>query len=198
MKKKCKIDPPGKIKIMKSLSQLMAKKDFHSITTFEIAKTAEVTEALIYKYFKDKKDLLYEVLYELFIEFNTVVGLQVIQKKTCIEKLEIIIAESLAAYTANRVFSKILFLEVRNSQGFFKTKAYECVRTYSKRILGIIEKGIDNGELKPSIDPIVFRKIILGAIEHACLGEIVFERELDIDTVSKGISSIVFEGAKAE
>ncbi len=197
MKKKCKIDPPGKIKIMKSLSQLMAKKDFHSITTFEIAKTAEVTEALIYKYFKDKKDLLYEVLYELFIEFNTVFDDQVMQKKTCIEKLEVVIAASLSTYDGNRVFAKILFLEVRNSPGFFKTKAYDCIRTYSKKILDIIESGMENGEFKPGIDPVIFRKIILGAIEHACLGEIIFEKELDIDTVTKGIISIVFEGAKA-
>jgi len=197
MKKKCKIDPPGKIKIMKSLSQLMAKKDFHSITTFEIAKTAEVTEALIYKYFKDKKDLLYEVLYELFIEFNNVFDHQVLKKETCIEKLEVVIAASLSKYAANRVFAKILFLEVRNSPEFFKTKAYECVRTYSKKILDIIEEGQENGEFKPGIDPIIFRKIILGAIEHACLGEIIFNKELDIDTVSKGITLIVFEGAKA-
>jgi len=36
--------------------------------------------------------------------------------------------------------------------------------------------------------------VILGAIEHACLGEIIFARELDIDQVSKGITNIVFNG----
>ena len=55
---------------MNSFSLLMAQKDFHSITTAEIAKTAEVTEGLIYKYFKDKKDLLYQVLNEHFFEFQ--------------------------------------------------------------------------------------------------------------------------------
>ena len=39
--------------------------------------------------------------------------------------------------------------------------------------------------------------MILGAIEHACLGEIIFGKELDIDAVSTGISQIVFNGAKA-
>jgi TetR/AcrR family fatty acid metabolism transcriptional regulator len=36
--------------------------------------------------------------------------------------------------------------------------------------------------------------VILGAIEHACIGEIIFARELDIDQVSKGITNIVFNG----
>ena len=53
-----KPDPPGRIKIITSFSRLMREKDFHSITTAQIAKNAQVTEGLIYKYFKDKKDLL--------------------------------------------------------------------------------------------------------------------------------------------
>jgi TetR/AcrR family fatty acid metabolism transcriptional regulator len=69
MKHKGKTNPPGRIKIIKSFSRLMKEKDFHSITTAEIAGNAKVTEGLIYKYFKDKKDLLYQVLNDHFAEF---------------------------------------------------------------------------------------------------------------------------------
>ena len=47
----------------------MEKKEFSAITTSQIAKTAGVTEALIYKYFKDKRDLLHEVLREYLEPF---------------------------------------------------------------------------------------------------------------------------------
>ena len=67
MKHKGKTNPPGRIKIMTSFSALMKEKDFHSITTAEIAKNADVTEGLIYKYFKDKKDLIYQVLNDHFL-----------------------------------------------------------------------------------------------------------------------------------
>ena len=63
-------NPPGRIKIMKALSTLMEKKDFDSITTSEIASEAGVTEGLIYKYFKDKKDLLYKLLEDHFQLFQ--------------------------------------------------------------------------------------------------------------------------------
>ncbi len=69
-------------------------------------------------------------------------------------------------------------------------------RKYSRTILKIIEKGIEIGEIKSDVDPYILRKVILGAIEHACLGEIIFGKELDIDDVSTGISGIVFNGAK--
>lgn len=197
MKPKPKTNPPGRIKIMKSFSSLMAVKDFHSITTAEIAGNATVTEGLIYKYFKDKKDLLYQVLNEHFFEFIAKIENRVANEKTCIEQLEVIIFSSLESYADNRIFSKILLLEVRNSPDFFESCAYDMVRKYTRTILEIIEKGIRDGELKEQTDPLILRKVILGAIEHACLGEIIFGKTLDIDEVSTGISSIVFEGAKA-
>jgi len=192
-----KTNPPGRIKIMKSFSLLMAQKDFHSITTSEIAGNAEVTEGLIYKYFKDKKDLLYQVLNEHFFEFQAKIENRIANEKTCIEQLEVIIFSSLESYADNRIFSKILLLEVRNSLDFFDSCAYEMVRKYSRTILDIIEKGMEIGEFKPDMDPYILRKVILGAIEHACLGEIIFGKELDIDEVSTGIANIVFNGAKA-
>lgn len=197
MRHKGKTNPPGRIKIMKSFSKLMGEKDFHSITTAEIAGNANVTEGLIYKYFKDKKDLLYQVLNEHFFEFQAKIENRIANEKTCVEQLEVIIFTSLESYAENRIFSKILLLEVRNSLDFFDSCAYGRVRTYSRTILDIIEKGIAIGEIKADVDPYTLRKVILGAIEHACLGEIIFGKELDIDEVSTGISNIVFNGAKA-
>ena len=196
MKHKGKTNPPGRIKIMKSFSRLMAQKDFHSITTAEIAGNAQVTEGLIYKYFKDKKDLLYQVLNKHFVEFQTKIESRISKENNCIKQLEIIIFSSLESYADNRIFSKILLLEVRNSLDFFDSGAYEMIRKYSRTILEIIKKGIKKKELRSDIDPLILRKIILGAIEHACLGEIIFSRQLDIDAVSTGIANIVFNGAK--
>ena len=197
MKHKGKTNPPGRIKIMKSFSSLMAQKDFHSITTAQIAKNAQVTEGLIYKYFKDKKDLLYQVLNEHLLTFQVKIEAGIANEKSCIKQLEIIIFSSLESYVQNRIFSRILLLEVRNSLDFFDSITYEMVRKYSCTILEIIEKGIKKGELKSDLDALILRKLILGAIEHACLGEVIFGRELDIDKVSTGISNIVFNGAKA-
>ena len=196
--KKKKSNPPGRIKIMKSLSSLMAQKDFHSITTAQIAKTAKVTEGLIYKYFKDKKDLLYQVLNEHFHEFRAKIENRVDNEINSIRQLEVVIYTSLESYAENRIFSRILLLEVRNSPNFFESTAYAQVKIYSRTILDIIKKGQEKKELRSDINPYTLRKVILGAIEHACLGEIIFGREMsDIDRVSSDISTIVFNGASS-
>jgi AcrR family transcriptional regulator len=196
MKHKGKTNPPGRIKIMQSFSRLMMEKDFHSITTARIAENADVTEGLIYKYFKDKKDLLYQVLNDHFVDFQTKIEQRISQKKTCIEQLEVIIFSSIESYAANRVFSRILLLEVRNSLEFFDSSAYEMVRKYAHTILDIIENGIERGEFKPDTNAVVLRKVILGAIEHACLGEIIFGREMEIENTARAITDIIFNGVR--
>ena len=188
--------PPGRVKIVRAFSELLMQKDFHSITTAQIAQDAKVTEGLIYKYFKDKKDLLYQVLNEHFQDFLTAVETRISAEKTCLGRLTGIIFVSLEQYAANRIFSRVLLLEVRNSQTFFESGVYEMVKEYSRGVLGIIEEGIKNGELRRDVDPDVLRKVIFGAIEHACLGEIIFGRELNISAISRQISDIVFNGVK--
>ena len=47
--------PPGRVKIADALRTLLEQKEFNAITTAEISRQAGVTEALIYKYFKESR-----------------------------------------------------------------------------------------------------------------------------------------------
>ncbi|HKK90183.1 MAG TPA: TetR/AcrR family transcriptional regulator [Desulfobacteraceae bacterium] len=189
--------PPGQIKIKKAFLELMKTKDFHSITTAVIANQAGVTEGLIYKYFRDKKDLLYQVLEDYFNAFQETIETKIQSTDSSIEKLKIIIATSLASYTGNRVFARILLLEVRSAPEYFHCSAYRMVQRYARTILDIIRQGINNNEISREVDPKVLRKVILGAIEHACLGEILFNRDIDTETVSDNVCHIIFKGAQS-
>ena len=52
--------PPGRIRLAQSLVALLEEKEFTAISAAEIAKHAGVTDALIYKYYKDKRGLFQE------------------------------------------------------------------------------------------------------------------------------------------
>ncbi|MBF0302564.1 MAG: TetR/AcrR family transcriptional regulator, partial [Desulfamplus sp.] len=164
--------------------------------TADIAATAGVTEGLIYKYFKDKKDLLYQVLNGHFQTFQHYITGKIAAQTASVDKLRIIIKTSLKSYAVNRVFARILLLEVRNSSNYFESDAYDMVKIYSRTILDIISQGIDAGEIREDIDPHALRQVILGSIEHACLGEVIFGKELDIDKVSENICNIIFKGVQ--
>ncbi len=186
--------PPGRIKIVQALRNLLDTKDFNSITTAEIAKTAGVTEGLIYKYFKDKRDLLYQVLYEHYERFLSKMEEDIKGISGALNKLEAVIRSNLHSYNDYRVFTRILLVEVRNSPSFFKSEAYGCVVKYSNIINAIINDGIKKGEIKKDIKPSVMRQTIQGAIEHACLPAIIFNRKMAPDNVADNLCSTLFNG----
>ena len=188
--------PPGKIKILKALSCLLEQKSFNAITTANIARKAGVTEGLIYKYFKDKKDLLFELLGENITIFQKLLAAKINKKSTAVEKLNVFIITTTKAYLKNRVFGRILLLEVRNSPEYFQSNAHATMISIETSIHEIIIKGMAQGEIKKEIDPHVLLKVMVGSIEHACLDAIIFNRNLNAVAVTDQINDILFKGVE--
>ncbi|MBW1780954.1 MAG: TetR/AcrR family transcriptional regulator [Deltaproteobacteria bacterium] len=186
--------PPGRIKIAASLRVLLEKKDFGSITTAEIARTAGVTEALIYKYFKDKRDLLYEVLREYLEHYDTRFEIDVKGIKGALNRLRKLIWSHINVYATDRVFAKILLIDVRSFSDYYTSRPYELVKKYSNILLAIIEEGIADGEIRPDIPSSTMRQVILGALENVCLTGVVFDREISPDDLTESLCDVLFSG----
>ncbi|SMC60128.1 transcriptional regulator, TetR family [Desulfocicer vacuolatum DSM 3385] len=186
--------PPGKIKILDALSRLLEQKNFNAVTTANIAREAGVTEGLIYKYFRDKKDLLFELLGENLTIFHRLLTAKIMKKETTVEKLKIFILTTIRAYLKNRVFSRILLLEVRNSPEYFQSNAHAKMMSIESFIHEIIINGMARGELKKNIDSHVLLKVMVGAIEHACLDAIIFNQDINTSAVTDLINDIIFKG----
>jgi TetR/AcrR family fatty acid metabolism transcriptional regulator len=186
--------PPGRIKIVNALIQLLETKNFDSITTNEIAKTAGVTEALIYKYFKDKRDLMHEVLRE-YLEYYVC---QMKKKTRGIadwkERLHTLLKLHFQLYSHNRVLPKILILEVRNSPKFYESTPYKAVIEYSRYVHEIIEEGIRCNEIRNDIPSKIIRQFLLGSFEHLILPRIIFNLEIDEHALADNLCKLIFQG----
>ena len=193
---KAKHLPPGRIKIAQALKTLLEVKEFSAITTAEIAKNAGVTEALIYKYFKDKRDLLHQILTEYLEQYRAQIKLDLKGIKGTLNKLRKLIWSHINVYAINRVFAKILLIEVRNYPDYYKSETYERVKEYSDIVLRIIEEGIRNKEIRDDLPPKLLRHGILGSIEQVCLSGIIFGREIDPDILTDQICELIFKGIK--
>ena len=187
-------DPPGKIKIADALKTLLREKDFNSITTADIARTSGVNEALIYRYYKDKRGLLHSVLAKYLEDYVEKMELERKGIKGAAKKLRKLIRDTVYLYQKERVFAKILLLEVRNFSGYFESETYQIVRHYSKSLLNLIKDGIDNGEFRDDISPAHIRQIILGAIEHLCLPAVIFQYDVNADKMTDSIFNVILEG----
>ena len=169
-------------------------KDFNSITTAEISKVAGVNEALIYRYFGDKRGLLHDVLAKYLEEYIETMELNRQGIQGAANKLRKLIWDTIYLYQQDRVFAKILLLEVRNFRGYWESETYQTVRNYSKSMLNLIKEGIDAGEFRDDISPSHIRQIILGSIEHLCLPAVIFQHDISPDKLTDDICDVIFEG----
>ena len=188
--------PPGRVKIIRSVRKLLETNDFNSITTAEIARTAGVTEGLIYKYFSNKRDLLYQVLEANFNRFITHCEAAIADADSALMKLQAIMHAYLDSYNRHRVFARILLLEVRNAASFFESSAYVAVRRHSRIILDIIREGVASGEICGDVAPEAIRDAMFGIIEHSTLASLIFNRPMDVDGVCQRTCRILFDGIR--
>ncbi|HNU90685.1 MAG TPA: TetR/AcrR family transcriptional regulator [Spirochaetota bacterium] len=186
--------PPGRKKIEDALRALLKRKYFSAITTAEIAKTAGVTEALIYKYFKDKRDLLHEVLAGHLEYYITRAEKELLAIEGPLNRLRKIIWMHIHVYTTDRVFAKILLLEARNYSKYFKSRPYRLVKRYSEALQRVLEEGIEKGEIRTGLSPSFIKQVILGSIEHVCLTGVVFDREISADDLTENLCEIIYKG----
>ena len=189
--------PPGRIKITQALITLLETKEFSAITTAEIAKTAGITEALIYKYFKNKRDLLHTVLSEYLKKYDAEVKQGLKGIKGTPNKLRKLIWAHIDAYARNRVFARIFLLEVRNYPEFFSSNAYDQVKSYSEELLTIIKEGVREGSFRDDLPPKLLRQCVQGCIEQVCMTGIIFDRKISPEQLTDELCEFVFGGLMA-
>lgn len=186
--------PPGKTKIINAMRVLLEDRNFSTITISDIAVTAGVTEGLIYKYFKDKRQLLHHVLKEHYEYFLCQIDRDLKDVSGALNKLHKVIWSSIDRYANHRVFARIILLEVRNSDEYFQSEAYALVRQFNKILLDIIKEGMASGEIRQDISPSLIRHTIFGTIEHACLNRVIFNESVPTDETAEQITNLILNG----
>lgn len=187
--------PPGKVKIIEALKSLLEIKEYDAITTAEIARTAGVSEPLIYKHFKDKRDLLYVVLRHYLDRHLARFELDLKGINGTLNKLRRLIWMHINVYASNRIIAKLLSLVVRGMPGFYTSETYDWIVTvYAKTVLNVIEEGIANGEIRNDIPPKFIRQVLLGSLEHICLREVIFDKDIDPDELTDNLCKLLFRG----
>ncbi len=188
-----KTHPPGRIKIINALRTLLESKDFSSIRIAELAQTAGVTEPLIYKYFKDKRDVLHSLLQE-YLETKFNLALKELDKVPgALRRLELFISSYIAAYNEDRVIARVILLEVSNSYDYYESQPYRILKKYGGLITKIIEEGVNEGTIRDDISPISLRNLLFGSLDRACLNPIIFNKPINVEALSRDMTRLIFD-----
>jgi TetR/AcrR family transcriptional regulator, fatty acid metabolism regulator protein len=196
-KKTPRAHPSGRTRIAAAFASLLRDREFGAITTADIARTAGVNEALLYKYFGDKRGLLHQVLCDILDTYLDNLEMDLKGIEGALNKLRRLIWLHLNRFANDRVFARSLLLEVRNFRGYFDSESYRRTQRYGQILAEIIAEGVRSGEIRDDIPVWSIRQSLLGAVEHLSLPAVIFGRDFSPDEFTADLCRILFGGIAA-
>ena len=167
--------------ILAAASRAFAEKGYETTSITEIARAAEVSDGLIYKYFSNKRDLsgaraadFYERVIEDLGRQSGAGG------KGFGEQLYILISEHLSTFVAERDLCRLFISEVRIASDYRGSAIQQLNRRYTSILIEMVDEAVASGEIPASVDPRVVRDMLFGAIEHSAWRHTIGKRPLDV------------------
>ena len=131
-----------------SCKELFVNNSINDLTISQVAKTAGVGKGTIYEYFKNKEDIIFEIVNILLQEHNKKKRQKIEALKTSKEKLKIFFYvfyddENEQLRKLYKEFISISLMNYNKEIMAFQTK---CATTYFNWFEEIIQEGINRGE----------------------------------------------------
>jgi TetR/AcrR family fatty acid metabolism transcriptional regulator len=180
--------------ILAAASRAFAEKGYETTSITEIARAADVSDGLIYKYFSNKRDLLEHVLRNFYERVIEDLGAKVARGKSFREQLYILISEHLSYFVAERNLCRLFISEVRTASDYRGSAIQQLNRRYTSILIKMVEEAEASGEIPQKVDPRVVRDMLFGAIEHSAWRHTIGKRPIDVESMARAITDIFLIG----
>ncbi len=180
--------------IVEAASTVFAAKGFEAASIAEIARTADVSDGLIYRYFSNKRDLLYRVLQAFYERVVGDLAAEAAKGKSFQEKLHQLVRRHLETFVADRGLCRLFLSEVRIASDYRGSAIEALHRRYAAVLTALIEDGIAKGEVKPEVSARLVRDVIFGAIEHIAWPYVNGDGRLDVAATAATVTALICGG----
>jgi len=152
--------------ILTAALEIFAQRGYQKALVTEIARRAGVSEATIYKEFKDKEDLLHAIPEKIMPEATSELALHMQGIKGALNKFRKFLWFYLYFFETNKDWAAVVLLQIKPNPRFIKTTAYQLIRKFTRILIDILEEGKKEGTIRKDLDNNLGRHIIIGGIEH--------------------------------
>lgn len=180
--------------IVEAASATFSAKGYEAASIAEIARAADVSDGLIYRYFSNKRDLLLRVL-QVFYE-RVVVDLEAVAASGARfrDRLHQLIHRHLSTFVADRELCRLFLSEVRVAGDYKGSDIQALNRRYANVLKALIEDGIAKGEVRPDVSARLVRDVIFGAVEHISWPYVNGEGTLDVTGTADTVTALICGG----
>ncbi len=151
---------------MSSAEKLFTSRRFHEITMDQVAQAARVGKGTIYRYFRDKEDLFYQVATSGYDELHDLIR-QIRPEGEIHERLLRacrIIGEFFS--TRRQLFRMMQTEEARLATGrsALKKDMFRQRGKIVQALANVLDEGARAGQIRPDIEPQILAAVLLGML----------------------------------
>lgn len=173
---------------------VFARNGFRDASIAEIAQLAGIVDGAIYKYYAGKRELLLIILRHWLVEMIEQMRGKLDGVTGTRARLNALIWQQLKIIHENPDLCRLHFAEVRDQADYHGSELYGLERDVTAILLGVLEEGVANGDLRSEVPIRVIRDAIFGGIQHNVAAFLAGRGRLDCDAVATSLTSLVFDG----
>jgi TetR/AcrR family fatty acid metabolism transcriptional regulator len=180
--------------IVEAAKSAFSEKGYEATSIADIARMAQISDGLVYRYFRNKRELLYEVLKKFYERILLDLETQAFRHDAFPARLEALIRRHLQVFVADTDLCRLFISEVRTASDYEGSSIQELNRQYTSVLIRIVRDAVKAGEVRPDVDPKLLRDVLFGAIEHLAWRHVNGKGQLRVTQTARDLTLMLTSG----
>ncbi len=180
--------------ILQTARELFSERGYEATSMAEVAARVGVVEGTVYKYFESKRELLLLVLTQWYESLFEGYEQDLEGVRDTHARMRLLIWRHLRTMRDNPDLCRLTFNEFRAEQGYHGSPLQKLNRAYTELLVEALQAGIAAGALRDDLPVTLLRDMIFGGIEHYIWPYLCGHGELEIDSITDQVCSLLWQG----
>ncbi len=174
--------------LTKAAYQVVSRMGYYNFTIKDLAKEAGLSTGLVHYYFKDKQDLLFNLLKEMNKNLKVYLNESISKSDDPAEQLEIFVRQAFDLVVNLKDYSYVLFdfWTQNNRNEKIKKANIKLFQSYRDECSKILHYGIGNGAFR-DIDVKYYTTVIISLIQGMIIQYVIDDEAFDYNDYSSRI-----------
>lgn len=177
--------------IVAAAREVFLEKGFQGASVAEIAARVGVVEGLVYSYFPTKRDLLNEVLQQMYVPLMRDVENGFARTRGLRSRLRFLVWRHLRVYVEEPKLSRLVLHEVRLGPEYFGSVLHDLHVAYTAFLVRTLNEAIETGELPAGTDVELVRSMVYGGLEHRMWSVLFGRGVIDVEATADRFTDMV-------
>lgn len=180
--------------ILAAAREVFLERGFERTAISEVAARVGIVEGLVFSYFPTKRDLLHEVLREMYEPLIQDMADGYARLRGLRARLRFIVWRHVRVYAETPGLARLVLHEVRTGPEYDTSGLHALQVRYTQYVRLALEAAVADGELPRPVDAEMVRSLLYGGLEHLLWPVLHGRQAVDVETVAERFTDMLLQG----